>query len=240
MRHRKAHRKLNRTSEHRKALRRNQVQSLFEHGQIRTTVPKAKNLRPFAERLITLAKKANQGSLNARRRLHVLMSERSLVPAEHRDDYQAMSDARRKQVMRARSGRRHRTGQPKGRLEFTGESITQRLIETIAPRYQQREGGYTRIIRLADRRVGDQAQLAVLQLVGDEQKPTSLPKPRKSARKVRADARYTAALNAAKSFAKSGAAPTQEQPPAADAPDVAAEDAAESSQGASADEPSGE
>ena len=61
MRHLVAGRKLGRTSEHRKAMLRNLAQSLFEHRQVRTTLPKAKELRRYAEKLITLAKKANQG-----------------------------------------------------------------------------------------------------------------------------------------------------------------------------------
>lgn len=202
MNHRISQRKLNRTSSHRRAMQRNLAHSLFEHGRIRTTLPKAKDLRPFAERLITLAKRARQGDLNARRQLHKLMGDRSLIPADHRDAYADLSDAKRRQVMVSRSGRRHRTGASKGRLDFTAESITHRLIETVAPRYQDRPGGYTRIIRLADRRVGDQSYLVLLQLVGDEESPGSVTKPRKSARKIRADARYAAAVRASKSIAK--------------------------------------
>lgn len=183
-------------------MQRNLAQSLFEHGQIRTTLTKAKDLRPFAERLITLAKRAHQGNLTARRQLHKLMGERSLIPAEHRGAYADLSDAKRRQVMIARSGRRHRTGAGKGRLDFTAESVTHRLIETVAPRYDDRAGGYTRIIRLADRRIGDSSSLAILQLLGDEQSPGSVTKPRKSARQVRADARYAAVVKASKAAAR--------------------------------------
>ena len=61
----------------------------------------------------------------------------------------------RAKTMRMASGRRHRTGDPKGRLAFTAESVTHRLIETVAPRFEDRPGGYTRLIRLAERRIGD-------------------------------------------------------------------------------------
>ena len=81
--------------EHRKALRRNQAQSLFEHGQITTTLQKAKDLRPFAERMITLAKKARQGDLGARRRLQRLLTERFFIAVEHQDEYDNMSNAGR-------------------------------------------------------------------------------------------------------------------------------------------------
>ncbi len=202
MNHRKSRRRLNRTTAHRKAMQRNLVQSLFEHGEVRTTLPKAKDLRPFAERLITLAKRARGGNLNARRRIHSLMADRSLIPADHRETYEGLPDAKRRQVLTARSGRRHRAGVAKGRLEFTAESVTHRLIETIAPRFEDRPGGYTRIVRIADRRIGDQSQLAVVQLVGEEESPGSVPRPRKSARRVRTDARYAAAIKASKSAAR--------------------------------------
>ncbi len=203
MNHRISQRKLNRTSAHRRAMQRNLAQSLFEHGQIRTTVPKAKDLKPFAERLITLAKRASRGDLIARRQIHKLLSERSLIPAAHQAAYEELADAKRRQVMAARSGRRHRTGAAKGRLDFTAESITHRLINTVAPKFQDRPGGYTRLIKLGTRRVGDQSPLAVIQLVGDEEGPGSVTKPAKSARRKRVDARYAAAVKSAKAFAKS-------------------------------------
>ncbi len=223
MRHRIAHRKLNRTSAHRRALLRNMAQSLFEHGQVRTTVPKAKDLRPFAERLITLAKKAKAGSITARRQIHKLMSDRSLVPSEHQEAYDMMNDHKRAQTLRASSGRRHRTGEAKGKLAFTGESVTHRLINTVAPKYQDRDGGYTRVIRLADRRIGDHAQLAILQLVGDEVGPGSLTKPSKTARQKRTDARYAAAITAS----RGSGGKTKSAPPAeADSAEVAQPDEA--------------
>ena len=197
-------------------MQRNLAMSLFEHGRVKTTLPKAKDLRPFAERLITLAKLAGGGSLTARRRIHKIMGDRSLIPAEHRATYEAMSDAKRKQTMTARSGRRYRTGAAKGRLDFTAESVTHRLIQTIAPKYAERPGGYTRVIRLAERRLGDQSHLAIVQLVGDEESPGSVAKPAKSARKRRADARYAAVVKAIKSASRG-----QRGKPSADDPDTA-------------------
>lgn len=225
MRHRIHHRKLNRTAEHRKALRRNMAQSLFEHGRLTTTVPKAKDLRPFVERLVSLAIKVRvrreggdpAGSLRARRQLHKLLTDRGMIPAAHREDYAVMSDAARERTLRMASGRRYRTGQPKGRLAFTAESVTHRLVETIAPRYEDRPGGYTRIVRLATRRVGDSSKLAMLQLVGDEESPGAITKTAKTARKKRADARYAFAIASLKSKGKVApvAKPpsTQESPP---------------------------
>lgn len=234
MRHRIGLRKLNRTSEHRKALRRNLSQSLIEHGQVRTTVPKAKDLRPFFEKLVTLAIRVRRctaqddapGSLRARRRIHRLLSDRGMIPAEHRQDYSMMSDAQRARTMRMSSGRRYRTGQPKGRLDFTAESVIHHLIEKIAPRYEDRPGGYTRIIHLPDHRVGDNSPLAIIQLVGNEEGPAALTKPATSARRRRADARYSMAIKSTKARAKKGGReekaeePESEQPPTSEPENV--------------------
>jgi large subunit ribosomal protein L17 len=208
-------------------MQRNLAQSLFEHGQIRTTLQKAKDLRPFVEKLITLAKRANQGSITARRGIDKLMTDRSMVPAEHIEAYTDMSDAHRLQTMRARSGRRYRTGEGRGSLEFTGASVTHRLINKIAPKYMDREGGYTRIIRLAKPRLGDAGQQAVVQMVGDEVGPGQVTKPDKTSRKRKADARYAFAIKLSK---KSGGAQSKKQEeaqpePVADAPEPTADTA---------------
>lgn len=207
MRHRIHHRKLNRTMEHRKALRRNMAQSLFEHGQIRTTLPKAKDLRPFCEKLITMAVKLRKYNNNneqsraliMRRQIHHLLGDRSMIPREHQEAYNEMTDSARKKTLRMASGRRYRTGDPKGRLVFTAESVTHRLIEKIAPRFENRPGGYTRLVRLSKRRLGDSTFLAVLQLVGDEESPGAVTRPQKSARQRRADSRYAFAIKLSKS-----------------------------------------
>ena len=227
MRHRISHRKLNRTSAHRRALRRNLTQSLIQYGQIRTTLVKAKDLRPFAERLITLAIKSRAGSLTARRQIHHLLGDRSLIAADHQETYDQMSNAKRRQVLRAPSGRRYRTGQPKGKLSFTGESVIHRLIEEVAPRFEGRNGGYTRIIRLSDRRIGDHSPLAMVQLLGDETGPGPITKPGKNARRKRADARYAFAIKALKAAGKTAAEASKKQ----------AESAAESQPQADSAEP---
>ena len=116
MRHRKAGRKLNRTSSHRRAMLRNMVTQLLDHEQMITTVAKAKELRPYAEKMITLGKRE---TLHARR--------------------QALAVIRRKEVVA-------------------------KLFETLAARYSKRPGGYTRIIRLGNRK-GDAAPLALIELV---------------------------------------------------------------------------
>ena len=127
MRHRKDGRKLGRTTSHRKALFRNQATALLEHEQIRTTLPKSKELRRVVEKLITLAKR---GDLHARRQAASLIFGKNLHEAD---------------------------GQGK-------HTVLQKLFDEIGPRYQDRNGGYTRIIR-GELRRGDGAQMAYIQLV---------------------------------------------------------------------------
>lgn len=201
MRHLNQYRKLSRTSEHRRALRRNLAQSLFEHGEIVTTLTKAKDVRPFVERLITMAKKAHEGSLAARQRLVRAMNDRGIIPADHQGDYGMMADAVRHKTLRARSGRRYHTGEAKAGLKFTAESVVHRLINTVAPRYLDRPGGYTRIIKLARPRIGDNGARAILQLVGEEEPPGPVSKPKKTVRQKRVERRYAAAARAAKGTA---------------------------------------
>ena len=116
MRHRMSGRKLNRTKEHRKAMFSNMAAALIKHEQIKTTLPKAKDLRPIVEKLITLGKR---GRLHDRRRAFAML----------RDD-----------------------------------ATTAKLFDTLADRYADRSGGYTRVIK-AGYRYGDTAPMAVIELV---------------------------------------------------------------------------
>ena len=131
MRHRVAGRHLSRTSEHRLALRRNMVASLFEHETISTTQEKAKEVRGFAEKLITLAKK---GTLPARRRAIAMLNNRAIYVEED------------------------------GKMVKKG-TVVGKLFSEIGPRYLDRAGGYTRIIKLPKCRLGDGGKLVLLQLV---------------------------------------------------------------------------
>ncbi len=116
MRHGKSGRKLNRTASHRKAMFANMAASLLRHEQIVTTLPKAKDLRPVVDKLITLGKR---GDLHARR--------------------QAIAQIR-------------------------DEEVVSKLFETLGPRYKDRNGGYTRVLK-AGFRHGDNAAVAVIELV---------------------------------------------------------------------------
>jgi len=192
MRHAVFGRKLNRDSEHRVALRRNLAQSLIEHGQIRTTLPKAKELRLFVEKLVTLA---IDGGLAARQRAIALLADRAIIPKANQKDYDRMSDAKRSQVLRSRSGRRYRASVTRPGVAFTAESVVHRLFADIGPRMKRRNekrgvgGGYTRIIKLAERRIGDASPLALLQFVGEEDKPREKSAER-TERKRRAKVKY--------------------------------------------------
>jgi large subunit ribosomal protein L17 len=146
MRHRVAGRKLNRTKEHRLALRRNLVASLFEHGTISTTLEKAKEVKSFAEKLVTLGKK---GKLEHRRRAISMLGNRLIVAEED------------------------------GVVVRKG-SVIGKLFSEIGPRYLERSGGYTRIIKLAQRRLGDNGQLVLLQLVGEDDVRGKKAKSRKT------------------------------------------------------------
>src|SRR5947199_4138885 len=123
MRHLKAGRKLGRNASHRLALFRNLTRALFEHGRIITTVEKAKEVRPFVEKLITIAKR---GLANPEKALH---ARRLCLERLHDKD------------------------------------TIKKLFTDIAPRYGDRPGGYTRVIKRHERRLGDAGPTAFLELL---------------------------------------------------------------------------
>ena len=151
MRHRVAGRRLGRTKEHRLAMRRNMVASLFQHETISTTIEKAKEVKPFAEKMITLAKK---GTLPARRRAIAMLGNRDIV------DYE--------------DGQTVRKG-----------TVVGKLFSELGPRYLDRTGGYTRIIRLSLRRLGDNGQLVLLQLIGADEDSKKQTRKRRSRKKAK-------------------------------------------------------
>ena len=117
MRHRNRGNQLGRTSSHRNAMIRNMANSLIEHERIVTTVPKARNLRPFVEKLVTLAR---DGSVHRRRLAFARLRDRDSVA---------------------------------------------KLFEVLAPRFKDRPGGYTRILKLEKPRLGDNGQRALIEFV---------------------------------------------------------------------------
>ena len=97
-----------------------------------------------------------------------------MLGREEQEQYEGMTDTQRGKVLANRSGRRHRTGQVpasynKKKIPFVAQSVVRKLVTEIAPSYSDRSGGYTRIIRLPKRRIGDNSDLAILQLVGEEE-----------------------------------------------------------------------
>ena len=117
MRHRVATKKLGRTASHRTAMRRNMASSIIEHERITTTVQKAKAIRPFVEKLVTLAK---EDTVHHRRRAFALLRNKEAVS---------------------------------------------KLFVTLGPRFEQRAGGYTRILKLSKPRLGDAGERAMIEFV---------------------------------------------------------------------------
>lgn len=133
MRHRVAHRKLGRVTEHRIAMLRNQASALIEHERIQTTVARAKELRPYVEKIISVAKR----SLNAPEgSMHGVTARRTVA------------------------------------RDIADRAVVSKLFDTIAPRFADRPGGYTRMFRLGFRR-GDSAEIAEVELLGSEFDPNA-------------------------------------------------------------------
>ncbi|HEX3558443.1 MAG TPA: 50S ribosomal protein L17 [Pyrinomonadaceae bacterium] len=178
MRHLNAHRKLGRTSEHRMSLLRNLATSLINarDERIKTTVQKAKELRPFVERAITLAKRAGalQGDDASAQTLHLRRQAASFFHAGNQG-----------------AGVAVRRGQPRA-PRTAGVAALKRLFDELGERYKDRPGGYTRIIRLGHRD-GDNAELAFIELVDNprereaaaasSKRPKSASSGKKSAKK---------------------------------------------------------
>ena len=174
---------MSRTSEHRVALRRNLAQSLIEHETISTTIQKAKEVKPFVEKLITLAKR---GKLEHRRRAISLLGNRDILTVE--------------------DGQTSKKG-----------TVVGKLFSELGPRYLSRPGGYTRIIRLSLRRLGDNGELVLLQLLGEDE---PLKKEKKASAKKGAPKKRKKTVKAAD---KAEAKAVEEAPePAAETPEAEA------------------
>ena len=146
MRHKVVGRRLSVTPSHRRAILRNLSQSLIEHGQIKTTLPKAKELVRFVEPLITLAKK---GTLHARRLVISRLHDRLMADP---GDPEMLAD----------------------------DSVVQKLFKVVGPHFKDRNGGYTRIVKTSEWRVGDAGEWVIIQLVGLGKVQTRKPKKEKA------------------------------------------------------------
>lgn len=144
MRHQCKRHKLGRPADQRKAVMRSLASSLFIHGEIKTTIAKAKALKPYAERIITLAKR---GDVHARRQAIALIFEQksgALLELKTGKVFESAEDVKDEKVV--------------------DETISRKIFDRIAKDYTDRKGGYTRIFRLPPRR-GDATEMALIQLV---------------------------------------------------------------------------
>jgi large subunit ribosomal protein L17 len=175
MRHRMRKHKLGRTTAHRTATLRNMAVSLFEHGQITTTVHKAKALQPFVEKIVTLAKR---GDLHSRRLVAAKLGgnrrgfEWLYIPEGAEGEERENPERRREFASQFfdlpdhDAVERNRYGEIRKRPR-----VVQHIFENVAPRFKDRDGGYTRIVRLGRFRIGDAAELCVIQFCGAEDGP---------------------------------------------------------------------
>ena len=166
------------------------AQSLIEHETISTTVQKAKEIRPFVEKLITLAKK---GKLEHRRRAISLLGNRSIITYED--------------------------GEPVKKGTVVGK-----LFSELGPRYLDRQGGYTRIVRLSLRRLGDNGELVLLQLLGADE---PLKRERRGASKRRARRRAKAGAGAPSAVESKAAAQEAKAESPAEMPETQVPEAGE-------------
>ena len=150
MRHRVAHRKLGRKTEHRLALLRNLCTSLITHERLITTLPKAKELRPFAERAITLGKRALASDAPE----SALHNRRLAAAYFFTGNTNRVPDGGYKRPQAPRTA---------------GVAALDKLFDEVASRFAERPGGYTRILKLGTRR-GDGAEMALIELLGSETK----------------------------------------------------------------------
>lgn len=159
MRHLKAHRKLGRTTEHRISMLRNLATSLINSREDRivTTLPKAKELRPFVERAITLSRRAAslEGNGSDAAGVHL---RRQAAAFFHAGNYRRATTTRRGQTPAPRTA---------------GVAALRRLFDELGQRFKERPGGYTRIIKMG-RRTGDGAELAIIELVDNPREKEAL------------------------------------------------------------------
>jgi large subunit ribosomal protein L17 len=229
MRHRVGGYQLSRKSDHRQAMLKNLAAGLFEHGSIETTMPKAKAVQPFVEKIITIAKR---GTFTARRQIESRINDRRIhswvadpavsdskkdnpffeLPEESDIEFNRYGDVRK------------------------SPRLVQHIMANVAPMFEDRDGGYTRIIKTGRNRLGDGGDIVILQLVGEEDGPAGAGGV--SSRRAKADRRTAFAAKLRKGAATEEAAPVAaeeeavtavatEEPPAEDAAVEAADAPAE-------------
>ncbi|MBX3408963.1 MAG: 50S ribosomal protein L17 [Phycisphaeraceae bacterium] len=173
MRHGRAGYRLGRRTAHRTAMLRNLAAGLFEHGQIVTTIPKAKALQPFVEKIITLAKR---GDLSSRRLVIARLGgdrrgfEWLYMPKKPSDaEKERMQQIRDQhapffELPQSSEVERNRYGELR-----RSPKLVKHIFDRVAPKFAERQGGYTRIVKLGKWRIGDAGELCLIQFVGNEE-----------------------------------------------------------------------
>ena len=214
MRHQKAHRKLGRTTEHRISMLRNLATSLINAREERivTTLPKAKELRPFVERAITLSCKAQHLEGDSAK-INAVHLRRQAAGFFHAGNMQAS----------ALTGKRSQVRLPR----TAGVAAVRRLFDELGERYKDRPGGYTRILKLG-KREGDNAELAIIELVDNPRELAAVEAARKRTKTTPNQKKKKSAeiKDAAPSSPAKAAAPVE--PSAEETIEVSAVDDAES------------
>ncbi len=216
MRHRKAGYHLNRTPAHRTAMLRNLAAGLFEHGQITTTVPKAKALQPFVEKIVTAARQDTLA--NRRRVIAKLGGDRWgfdwLYVDKHADDGERQRVERKREhaeqffkLPESEQVERNRYGELR-----KAPKLVRHIFENVAPRFKDRPGGYTRIVRLGQHRIGDGTELCVIQFVGAEEGPEVGGRPSRRRRIADKRTAYAASLRKSAKAAEPAAAAAEPAP----------------------------
>ena len=206
MRHRRGGYRLGRTTAHRASTLRNLAMGLFQHGQITTTIPKAKALQPMVEKIVTDAK---EGTLAARRRVisklggDYMAFDWLFLAKNPSDEEKAAVDR-----LKDRAGKFFSVPTTEVERNRYGElrkspKLVKHIVDNVAPRFKDRAGGYTRIVKLGKARIGDGSELCIIQFVGAEEGPEVGGKP--STRRRKADRRTAFAAKLRKESSRESA-----------------------------------
>jgi large subunit ribosomal protein L17 len=164
MRHRKAGRHLGRNSGHRRALYRNLMTELFRHERIKTTEAKARAVRPLAERLVTKARKARAERVVELAKQRDMQKLSAWFNAKRANQLVALADQGDEEALEQMAQQVALHARRQVLSVLNDKDVAHKLVEEIAPRFEDRPGGYTRMFKLGMRQ-GDAAKMALLELV---------------------------------------------------------------------------
>lgn len=164
MRHRRVGRHLGREGGHRRALYRNLMTELFRHERIKTTEAKARAVRPLAERLVTKARKARPERVAELARQRDVQKLSAWFNAKRADQLIALADQGDEEALEQMAEQMTLHARRQVLAVLSDKDVAHKLVEDIAPRFEDRPGGYTRMFKLGMRR-GDASKMALLELV---------------------------------------------------------------------------